>query len=317
MKYFSFSLKQLKILQIIKNEVNIKIAGKTLYLSQPTLNSQIKRFEHNIYSKILVRKQNQIYFTSEGELVLDYANKILKLCQEADKAISFFKKLKIFRLKIGSNKIIGKKISLKLIDLFCKRYAYAHVQLQIGCTKSISWDLLNGKIDIGIVQEDEVPKNLYDSLYYTPYFEEKIVLIIANSQKQKYGDTVSKKNLYKLNFITLKPHLQEREFIDNNLKSFNINLKQLKVELELNSVQAIKNGVSAGLGISFLPAMLVKDEIYSKQLHPLLIESGNKPKQFILTVNLKKSESYLCEQFYSYCFTILKLNVYNNFLNLS
>lgn len=317
MKYFSFSLKQLKILQTIKNEANIKIAGKNLYLSQPALSSQIKIFENNIYSRILVRKKNQIYFTPEGELILDYANKILTLCREADKAITFFKKLKRFRLKIGSNKIIGKNIALKLIDLFCKRYSYAQVELQIGCTKSISWDLINGKVDIGIVEENQVPKNLYCSLHYAPYFEEKLVLIMPKSQKQKYGNRISKENVYKLNLITLKPYFQEKEFIDNNLKSFNIDLKQLKTGLELNSIQAIKNSVRAGLGVSFLPSIFVKNEIYSKQLYSLSIDHLINPSQFIIMVNLKKSESHLCERFYNYCFTILKLNEYNKFLNLS
>lgn len=317
MKYFSFNLKQLKILQAIKNEVNIKIASKNLYLSQPALSFQIKKFEHDIYSKILVRKKTQIYFTPEGELVLDYANKIIKLCEEADNAIGFFKKLNKSHLKIGSNKLIGKKISLKLIDLFCKRYSYAHVQLQIGCTKSISWDLINGKIDIGIGQEDEVPKNLYFSLYCSPYFKEKLVLITSNSQKQKYRTKITKENFYKLNFITLKPYLQEREFIDNNLLGVNMNLKQLKIKLELNSIKAIKTSVREGLGVSFLPILLVKEEIYSKQLHSILIDSIKNTKQFIIMVNLKKSQSYLCERFYNYCFIILKFNVYNKFLNLS
>nr|YP_009730834.1 putative RuBisCO transcriptional regulator [Cladosiphon okamuranus]QAY81070.1 putative RuBisCO transcriptional regulator [Cladosiphon okamuranus] len=319
MKYFPFSLKQLKVLQAIKNEgnINIKIASKNLYLSQPTLSSKIKIFQHNPYSKILVRKKNQIYFTSEGELVLDYANKILKLCKEADNAIAFFKKLKRFRLKIGSNKTIGKNILLKLINLFCKRYPYAHVQLQIGCTKSLSWDLVNGKIDIGIVQEEEVPKNLYYSLYFTPYFEEKLVLIIAKFQKQKYKNRMNSENLYQLNFITLKPGFQERKFMDTNLKNFNVNLKELNIILELNSTQAIENAVRAGFGVSFLPSMVVKHNIYSKQLQSLLIDGLNNSKKFLLGVNLKKNESYLCERFYNYCFIILKLNIYNKFLNLS
>lgn len=111
----------------MKGEVSLKIASKNLYLSRPAFSSQIKIVEYNIYSKLLVRKKNQIYFTPEGELVLDYASKILNLCQEADNAIALFKKLKRFRLKVGS-------------------------------TKSISWDLANGKIDIGMVQEDEVPQ---------------------------------------------------------------------------------------------------------------------------------------------------------------
>ena len=317
MKYFSFSLKQLKILQTIKTEVNIKITGKNLYLSQPALSSQIKLFEHNIGSKILVRKKNQIYFTPEGELILDYANKILNLCKEADKAIALFRKFKKFRLKIGSNQIIGKNISSKLINLFCKRYPYAEVQLQISSNKNISWDLVNGKIDIGIVQEEEVPKNLYYSLHSTPFFEEKLVLIIAHSQKQKYGDNISNENLYKLNFLTLKSNFQESKFIDTNLESFNVNIKGLSKKLELNSTQAIENGVKAGLGVSFLPSILVKNKRHSKQLHYLLIDRLNKSKVFLLMVNLKKNESYLCEQFYNYCFVIVKLTLYNNIINLN
>lgn len=318
MKYFSFTLKQLKIIQTIKikNEVNIKIAAKTLYLSQPAISLQIKKLEYNIYSKILLRKKKQIYFTPEGELVLDYANKILKLCEEADKAILYLKKLKKFNLRIGSNKIIGKYISLKLIDLFCKRYSYANVQLQIGCTKSISWDLINGKIDLGIVQEDEVPKNLYNSLYITRYFEEKIVLILPKSHEDKKKNVINKENLYKLNFITIKSYFQERELMDNVLKNFNIDLKKLKIKLELNSIEAIKCAVQVGLGVSFLSTMLIKDELYSRRLHSVLIESINTHKQFILIVNLKNNESYLSEQFYNYCFAFLKPTLYNKFLNL-
>lgn len=317
MKYFSFSLKQLKIIQVIKNEVNLNSAGKKLYLSQPALSSQIKTLEYNTYSKVLIRKNNQIYFTPEGELILDYANKILKLCEEADKAIIYFKKLKRFKLKIGCNKTIGKYILVKLIELFCKRYPYSNVQLQLGCTKSISWNLINGKIDLGIVPDEEVPRNLYYSLYGTSYFKEKIVLILPKFYKQNEITTISKEALYKLNFITIKPYFEEREFLDNLLKSFNINIQQLKVILELNSIGAIKTAVGAGLGVSFLSNILIKDELYFKRLHPALIDNINTYNSVRIVVNLKKSEFYLAEQFYNYCFTILKFNRSNKFLNLS
>lgn len=317
MKYFSFSLKQLRIIQVIKNEVNLTNAGKNLYLSQPALSSQVKTLESNTYSKVLIRKKNQIFFTAEGELILSYANKILKLCEEADKAIVYFKKLKKFNLKIASTNTIGKNILLKLIELFCKRYPYANIYLQIGCTKSISWDIINGKIDLGIVPDEEVPKDLYYSLYSTPYFEEKIVLILPKFYKEKYLKTITKENLYKLNFITLKPYFKEREFMDTLLTRFNMNMKQLKTKLELNSIAAIKTAVGAGLGVSFLSTILIKEELYSKRFHTVLVDNINTYKPFILIVNLKKSESYLMEQFYNYCFTIFMFNSYNRFLNLS
>ena len=216
MKYFPFTLKQLKIIQAIriKNKININIAAESLYLSQPAISSQIRKLEHNISSKILLRKKKQINFTPEGELVLDYANKILDLCEEADKALLYLKKFKRVSLKIGSNKLVGKYISTKIIELFCKRYSYANVQLKIGCTKSISWDLINGKIDIGIVQEDELPKNLYNSLYIKRYFEEKISLIIKRSNKEKLLTRINKETLYGLNFISIKSCFKERQVMD-------------------------------------------------------------------------------------------------------
>lgn len=317
MKYFSFSFKQLRILETIKNEVNLRIAGETLYLSQPALSSQIRQLESNLYSKILIRQKNKVSFTTDGELVLDYANKILKLCQEADDAILYLKKLKKFSLKIGSNILIGEKISLKLINLFCKRYSYAHVQLQIGCTESIAWNIINGRIDIGVVEDEEVLKNLSHSLYTIPYFQEEMLLVLPKQDKQKYIKPITKKDLYKLNFISIKLDSEERKFLDNNLKNFNINFKQLKIILELNSISAVKNAVQAGIGVSFLPTMLVKEEIYLKRLHPVLLDGIQTKRKFLLIANLRNTESYLCEQFYNYCFTILKPKLYTKFLNLS
>ena len=318
MKYFSFTLKQLKILQTIriKNEVNINIAAKTLYLSQPALSSQIRKLEHNISSKILLRKKKQIGFTPEGELVLDYANKILGLCEEADKALLYFKKLKRFRLKIGSSKPIGKYISTKIIDLFCKRYSYANIDLKFGCSKSISWDLINGKIDIGIIEEDEIPKKLHNSLYTKEYFEEKISLIITRSNQHKLLTNINKETLYRLNFITIKSCSQERQIMDYTLKKLNIDSKKLKIKLQVNSIEAIKCAVQAGLGVSFLSTLYVKSELESRLLDSIVLKNTNSKRKFMLVLNLKNNESYLSEQFYNYCFVIVRPYLYKKFLNL-
>ena len=98
----------------------------------------------------------------------------------------YFKKLKQFSLRIGSNKTIGRHISIKLINLFSKRYSYSNTQLKFGCSKSISWGLMNGKIDIGFIQDNEVPKILYNSLYIKSYFQEKLALIVPQSYEETF-----------------------------------------------------------------------------------------------------------------------------------
>nr|QWK43278.1 lysR transcriptional regulator [Ecklonia arborea] len=316
MKYFPFSLEQLRIIQAIKNEATIKQAAKKLYLSQPALSLQIQKLESEIDSPILDRRKKQILFTFTGELILDYADKILRLCEEADKAIVYLKKLKRISLTIGSNEIIGTYILPKIIDLFCRRYSYTHVKLEIDCTNCISWDIVNGKVDIGIVEEEEIPKELYNSLYSTPYFKEEIVLILPKSHELKDAYSITKENLYNLDFITLKPNFLGRKLMDDVLKKFNIESDKLKIKLELNSVEAIKRGVQAGLGVSFVSILMVKDELYSKRLNSVMINDRNISKRLTLLVNLKTHKSQLSGKFYKYCFAILKTRLYIKFLNL-
>ncbi|CAM9099133.1 unnamed protein product, partial [Ectocarpus sp. 13 AM-2016] len=308
-KDFSFTLRQLKVIQTIKTEGNVKITAKHLKLSQPAVSLQLKQLEQNVYSKILIRKKNEIYFTPEGELVLDYANKVLRLCQEADKAILYLKRIKKFTLIIGSNKMLGKYLSSKIIDLFCRRYSYSHVKLQICCDKSLSWNIINGKIDMGILPDNEVPTNLYNLLHRTPYFEEQMVLVIPISYKHRLTN-----DLTKLNLITIKPHFQSWNFMDNILNRFNLEFKQLRIRLALNSSEAIKRAIYNGLGMAFLSNIYVKEEFYKKRSITLNLKNTN--KRFTLAINIKNKGLYLSKQFYDYSFTIINKNLYNKFLNL-
>ncbi|CAM9584081.1 unnamed protein product, partial [Ectocarpus fasciculatus] len=273
-------LRQLKVIQTIKTERNVKITAKHLRLSQPAVSLQLKQLEQNIYSKILIRKKNEIYFTPEGELVLDYANKVLRLCQEADKAILYLKKIKKFTLIIGSNKMLGKYISSKIIDIFCRRYSYSHVKLQICCDKNLSWNIINGRIDMGILPDNEVPTNLYNLLHRTSYFEEQMVLVLPISYEHQLTN-----GLTKLNLVTIKPHLQSRNFINNTLNRLNLELKQLKIRLALNSSEAIKRAVYNELGMAFLSNIYVKEEFYKKRLNPIRLNLKNTNKRFTLAIN--------------------------------
>nr|QWK43846.1 lysR transcriptional regulator [Costaria costata] len=316
MKYFPFSLEQLRIIQAINNEATIKQAAKKLYLSQPALSLQIQKLEYEIDSPILDRRKKQIYFTFTGELILDYADRILRLCEEADKAVVYLKKLKRISLTIGSNEIVGTYILPKIINLFCRRYSYTHVKLEIDSTNCIAWNIVNGKVDIGIVEEEKIPKELYNSLYSTPYFQEEIVLILPKSHELKDSYSISKKNLYNLDFITLKPDFVGRKSMDDVLKKFNIESDRLQIKLELNSIEAIKRGVQAGLGVSFVSILMVKDELYSKHLNSVIIDNRIISKRLTLVINVKSNESQLSGKFYKYCFALLKTRLYIKFLNL-
>nr|YP_011006586.1 putative RuBisCO transcriptional regulator [Halosiphon tomentosus]WAM63731.1 putative RuBisCO transcriptional regulator [Halosiphon tomentosus] len=316
MKYFPFNVEKLKVLQIIKNETTIKQAAKKLYLSQPALSLQIQRLEYKVASSILDRKNRQIGFTVTGELILEYADKILKLSNEADKAIIYLKSLRKISLAIGSNEGLGRYLLPKIINLFSKYYSYAQLTLEIKSTHYLSWGVFNGKIDIGIIEEEEIPNELYNLLYVIPYLKEEIVLILPKSYDLKGVDSLTLENLYNFDFIGLNSGLIERKIIDKVLKKYNIDNERLKIKFELNSIDAIKRSVQAGLGVSFVSILAVKNELFSKRIQSVKVNGKKINKRLTIILNPKVYQPNILRKFYTHCFLILENNSYLNFLNL-
>ena len=98
---------------------------------------------------------------------------------------------------------------------------------------------------------------------------------------------------------------------------FSTDYHQLKIQLELNSVIALKRAVENGLGASFLSSRLIKEELDSKRIHSLRVQGIRNHNRFMIIINVNNNQSYLCGQFYSYCFYLITSNLYNKFLNLS
>lgn len=308
MKYFPFNVEQLNVLQIIKNENTLKDAAKKLYLSQPALSLHIQNLEFKIGFPILERNNKQIYFTVIGHLLLKYAGQILQLYNEANQSIKHIKVLKRNSLIIGSNQSIGIYLLPKIIKLFCKYYSYARLTIEIQATHFISWDVFHGKVNIGIVAEEEIPYELLNLLYIIPYFNEEIVLILPITYRLKNTSIITLEDLYKLDFIGLNSDFIERKILNKTLRKYNIKIERLKTKVELNSMEAIIRAVQSGLGVSFVSILAVKDKLLSKRINSVIIDRIRINRQLSIIINRKVYQSPLFEKFYNFCFFLIEKN---------
>ena len=74
------TLKQLRIIKAIATEKNFTKAAELLNLSQPSLSKQLKILEKNLNISLLNRKYKNISLTANGKIFLQYAERILALC---------------------------------------------------------------------------------------------------------------------------------------------------------------------------------------------------------------------------------------------
>ncbi|MBF2057900.1 MAG: LysR family transcriptional regulator [Cyanobacterium sp. T60_A2020_053] len=291
-----FSLDQLRILKAIAEEGSFKRAADSLYVSQPAISLQIQNLEKQLTVPLFDRGGRKAQLTEAGNLLLAYGEKIITLCQETCRAIEDLQNLQGGTLIVGASQTTGTYLLPRMIGLFHQKYPYVSVQLQVHSTRRTSWAVANGQVDLAIIG-GEVPSELKEVLEIIPYAEDELALIIPPNHPLAQQETIAKEDLYHLNYITLDSQSTIRKVIDQVLTRGNIRTNDLKVEMELNSIEAIKNAVLSGLGASFVSVTAIEKELKMGVLHRATIDGVEIRRTLSVIVNSNRYRSKAAEAF--------------------
>ena len=296
MSNLPFTLDQLKILQTISEEGSFKKAAEKLYISQPAVSLQIQNLEKQLNAPIFYRDKRKAYLTETGELLKKYCDRILSLCEETCRALDELQTFQSGALVIGASQTTGTYLMPRLIGIFRHKYPKITVELQVHSTRRISWAVANGQIDLAIVG-GEVPKELNNVLQVTSYAEDELALILPISHPFSSLEFIRKEDLYRLRFIALDTQSTIRNVIDDTLKQNGIDSGYFKIEMELNSVEAIKNAVQSGLGAAFVSVSAISKELDLDMLHWAKIEGITIKRTLSIITNPKRYHSNVTKLF--------------------
>nr|YP_874437.1 LysR transcriptional regulator [Phaeodactylum tricornutum]A0T0G2.1 RecName: Full=Probable RuBisCO transcriptional regulator [Phaeodactylum tricornutum CCAP 1055/1]ABK20660.1 lysR transcriptional regulator [Phaeodactylum tricornutum]QHR85614.1 lysR transcriptional regulator [Phaeodactylum tricornutum] len=288
-----FTLQQLRILKAVATEKNFTKAAELLYLSQPSLSKQIKTLEKNLDILLVNRENNKISLTENGKIFLQYSERILALCEESCRALIDLKNGERGSLTVGASQTIGTYLMPRVLALFAQNYPQIDLKVQVNSTRIVAKNILNREIDIAVVG-GEIPLDLKKNLTVEKFVEDEFSLIIPKSHPFANKKIVTKEDLYHLNFISLNSNSTIRKFIDNILIQNQIDTKQLKIIMQLNSIEAIKTAVSLGQGAAFVSSAAIEKEIELKTIEILKIENIRITRTLSIISN---SESYKSKAF--------------------
>lgn len=204
--------------------------------------------------------------TEAGHLLLSYCDRILSQCQEACRALDDLHNLRGGSLIVGASQTTGTYLMPRMIGLFRQKYPDVSVQLQVHSTRRTSWSVANGQIDLAIIG-GELPSELADLLQVVPYANDELALVLPVKHPLARLPELHKDDLYRLGFVCLDAQSTTRKMVDQLLARSGLEVQRLKIEMELNSFEAIKNAVQSGLGAAFLPVVSIERELASGSLH--------------------------------------------------
>ncbi|MGI2907587.1 LysR family transcriptional regulator [Tolypothrix sp. VBCCA 56010] len=291
-----FTLDQLRILKAIAVEGSFKRAADSLYVSQPAVSLQVQNLERQLDVPLFDRGGRRAQLTEAGHLLLSYGEKILTLCQETCRAIEDLQNLQGGTLIVGASQTTGTYLLPRMIGMFRQKYSDVAVQLHVHSTRRTAWSVANGQVDLAIIG-GEIPGELAESLEIIPYAEDELALILPVLHPFAKLETIQKEDLYKLQFIALDSQSTIRKVIDQVLARNDIDARRFKFEMELNSIEAIKNAVQSGLGAAFVSTSAIAKELQMGVLHRAPIEGVVVKRTLWLIFNPNRYRSKAAEAF--------------------
>jgi DNA-binding transcriptional LysR family regulator len=291
-----FTLDQLRILKAIAAEGSFKRAADSLYVSQPAVSLQVQNLERQLDVPLFDRGGRRAQLTEAGHLLLAYGEKILTLCQETCRALEDLQNLQGGSLIVGASQTTGTYLLPRMIGAFRKTYPDVAVQLHVHSTRRTSWSVANGQIDLAIIG-GELPPELQDSLDMIPYAEDELALILPTNHVFAQNQTIQREDLYRLSFIALDSQSTIRKVIDQVLTRTGIETRRLKIDMELNSIEAIKMAVQSGLGAAFLSVSAIEKELQMGVVQRVAIEGVEIKRMLSVIINPTRYRSKAADAF--------------------
>jgi len=255
----------LKYFKEIVETKSISKAAQNSHISQSALSQIIQKLESELGYKLLNRSNKGVYPTEMGKIVYKYSGTILRIYQKMeDELYSRKQKLEVVRIN-GYPSFINYSLPCILYKIK-KKFPNYKFEVHSKTSEESFNDLTNELTDLGFVSEE--PND--DRLDYSYIGKEKIVL--AACSKNNIPDKISVKDLKKYEFIILDDSYPINTSLRKKLKDVNHKYEDLNVLFEVDSIGAAKSSLSNNFGLSFLPYMAVKKELYEKEFKLIEIE---------------------------------------------
>ncbi|WP_042357399.1 LysR family transcriptional regulator [Bacillus rubiinfantis] len=231
--------------------------AEALYLTQPSVTARIHSLESDLNVKLFHRSGKTISLSEQGKLFLPYAENILHSYQEA--------KCKLQQplaspddVKIGCASSISNYILPEILPAFKRAFPKVNIKIITGHSNDILEKLLQKKVDFGLVRT--VTHGEIESLLFC---HDPIGLFAPLHHPLLQKSQVTIEEISELPLIFFDYGSVDWLMIYNLFASKNL---QPNIVLEVDSMEAAKNLVINGMGISFLPQHCVQSELKAGKL---------------------------------------------------
>ncbi len=236
-------LSDLKIFKTVVEEGGITKAADKLLRVQSSVTTRIKQLEQNLGVELFIREGKKLHVSPAGRVLLDYAQRLENLAEEAKSAVHEQSPRGVFRL--GSMESTAAVRLPAPLTEYHRRYPDVDLELTTGKSSPLARQVLSGELDAALVAEP-IATEPFD---YEPVFVEEMVLVTAIDHPPVDADSPAPSTL--IAFGHGCSYHRRLEMWWESRGSMPLRT------MDLASYHAILGCVAAGMGMALVPKLVL------------------------------------------------------------
>lgn len=250
---FALNFNHLRLFLAVAEYGGVTRASEAVFVSQPAVSKAVQELERAVGVPLLERVGRRVVLTEAGETLAGYARRIFTLSEEGKRAMDELRGLAQGTLAIGASTTIGIYLLPAVMGAFHARYPALSLSLDIENVELVVRRLRAGTIEVALV---EGPVRGPD-LRVEPYRRDDLALVVAAGHPFARAGVATLEDLASAPFLMRERGSGTREVVETALLERGITPN---IAMELGHTEAIKQAITAGLGVSILSTLTVGAE---------------------------------------------------------
>jgi DNA-binding transcriptional LysR family regulator len=249
---------QLETFLAVAREGSFSRAAKKLFRTQPAVSQTVRKLEGEVGEPLFDRSSREGILTDAGQVLLDYAQRLLNMRSEALLAMDELRELQAGKLSIAANEFTCLYL-LPVLNEFRRLHPLVKITIQRSLGSRIPGELISHNAELGVLSfrpEDPLLRSIV-------VYRDELAFVVPKDHPLAGAKQVSVRQLGAEYFVA---HNVPSPYRNKVLETFRRRRVPLHMPVELPTIEAIKKFVAAGNGVALIPLICVEPELARGEL---------------------------------------------------
>ena len=250
---YPITFRQLEIFNSVAKHLSYTRASEELHLSQPAVSMQVKQMENLLDAALTEKIGKKLFLTPVGQVIWDYAIHVLSSKSAMEETIASMRGSEKGHLRLAVPETANQFVTLSLAQ-FRKLHPGISFELLIHNRQGLLECMKNNEADLVIM--GQTPEEL--DLDTRSFMNNPLVIIAPVNHPLTKRKSIKLSDLAELEFVVREVGSGTRLAMQ---KFFSQHKATLKTSMEMPTNEAIKQAVSAGLGLGIVSLHTLQQEL--------------------------------------------------------